>query len=78
MFVGATAFNQDLCHFGDNWPISSVGAMFSNSGCLYKTVPLEGALKFKKSVYNKGEKARRILENRCINERERVEVVNSR
>ena len=33
MFYDATAFNQDMCHFGDNWPIFDVGIMFFNSGC---------------------------------------------
>ena len=33
MFYGATAFNQDLCHFGDNWPYGDVKYMFLNSGC---------------------------------------------
>ena len=36
MFWIATAFNQDLCHFGNNWPYSdpfSVEHMFYGSGC---------------------------------------------
>ena len=34
MFDGAEAFDQDLCHFGDNFSqISDKGFMFRNSGC---------------------------------------------
>ena len=36
MFKGATAFNQDMCHFGDNWSwlyFGNVFDMFSDSGC---------------------------------------------
>ena len=39
MFWGATAFNQDLCHFGDNWPHSSVFNMFADSGCASTSKP---------------------------------------
>ncbi|EJK55296.1 hypothetical protein THAOC_24985, partial [Thalassiosira oceanica] len=34
MFINATAFNQDLCHFGDNFSqLSDVTAMFDGTGC---------------------------------------------
>ena len=40
MFGNATAFNQDLCHFGDYYSqISNKAYMFENSGCLYTTTP---------------------------------------
>ena len=34
MLQGATAFNQNLCHFGDNTSqLSDASLMFDNSGC---------------------------------------------
>ena len=33
MFSGATAFNQDLCHYGGNWPYANAIRMFEYSGC---------------------------------------------
>ena len=40
MFRGATAFNQDLCHFGDYFSqIANKAYMFLDSGCFDKTDP---------------------------------------
>ena len=40
MFYTATAFNQDLCHFGDYFSqITDTTDMFVGSGCLDKTSP---------------------------------------
>ena len=33
MFYDAAAFNQNLYHFGDNWPYSSVARMFVGTAC---------------------------------------------
>ena len=39
MFNNATAFNQNLCHFGDGWPFIAAWYMFVGSGCPVKTDP---------------------------------------
>ncbi|EJK49253.1 hypothetical protein THAOC_31893 [Thalassiosira oceanica] len=39
MFYDATAFNQDLCHFGDNFSQKTVTLMFYDSACSNKNEP---------------------------------------
>ena len=43
MFNNATAFNQNLCHFGDNWPYSWMYSLFVGSGCPDTGDPWESA-----------------------------------
>ena len=40
MFSGATAFNQDMCHFGVNFSQKTVSDMFEDSGCSDKNEPV--------------------------------------
>ena len=41
MFEGATAFNQNLCHFGDYFSqITNLADIFLNAGCTYTNDPV--------------------------------------
>ena len=72
MFNGATAFNQDLCHFGDNWPYSRVRNMFFDAitqmsrqvhldrGALLQLV-LRTSVRIRKSVFCEGGRVMRSI-----------------
>jgi len=39
MFQSAESFNQDLCHWGDEFPYSSASDIFAESGCTFQAQP---------------------------------------